>query len=287
VQDLKLKLSGVLDAGVPLWLQLKGDCGNLALVPWERLLQPKLEVPILRLPYFDLKPFSSTSSCLDMVLCASSPETKVALPVESLLVPFIHSLLEAKLREKVVIHFFTDAQIFHNLQNILPNELATADGSGMRLHNPEEAPIDQITQPSGGRTRDLPNLESPWLRWVVDTLRGRSVEVVHFLCHGYLATDQGALAFQNSPVPSSEGELASFVGPQQLAAFAQHLGAWAIGFSSPQNNYSGSGTRLLADQLPRFDFIQDKIADELPAAEIHPAEKCIRRGDQSDGGERC
>jgi hypothetical protein len=167
-------------------------------------------------------------------------------------VAFIHSLLEAKLREKVTIHVFTDAHIFHNLQNILRNQPATADGSKVQLYNPEEASIDKITQPLGGNARDLPSFENPWLLWIVDTLRGRSVDVVHFLCHGYLATDQGALVVQSSPVPNSNEELTLFVGPQQLANFALHLGAWSIGFSSPPNNYSGSGIRLLADQLARL-----------------------------------
>jgi hypothetical protein len=252
VQDLQQKLSDILDPGIPLWLQLKEDCGNLALVPWERLLQPKLEIPILRLPYFDLKPFSATESCLDIVLCASSPKSKEPLPVESWLVTFIHSLLEAKLREQVTIHVFTDAHIFHSLQNTLGNQPATADGGKVQLYNPEEAPIDKITQPLEGSTGDLPSLENPWLLWIVDTLRGRSVDAVHFLCHGYLATDQGALAIQSSPVPNSNEEQTLFVGPQQLTNFALDLGAWSIGFSSPPNNYSGSGTRLLADQLARL-----------------------------------
>src|SRR5687767_9408464 len=37
---------------VPLWLHLVRPSGYLAMVPWERLLQPILNVPMLRLPEF-------------------------------------------------------------------------------------------------------------------------------------------------------------------------------------------------------------------------------------------
>src|SRR6266566_2662749 len=76
VQGLHKKLSEVLDPGVPLWLQLTSDCGILSMVPWERLLQADLNVPLLRLPYFALKPLAPTSSSLDIVLCASTPVAK-------------------------------------------------------------------------------------------------------------------------------------------------------------------------------------------------------------------
>lgn len=250
VQALKQKLPGVLDAGIPLWLQFKDDYGNLAVIPWERLLQPQLAVPILRLPYFDLKPFSASSSSLDIVLCASSPEMKAAIPVEALLEKLIRRILDAKLRERVIIHVFTDSDIFHNLQHTLHDQITTGDGSGVQLYDPETS-IDTATRYSGS-TYDIPSLENPWLLWIVDALRGRSADVVHFLCHGYLGTDQGTLAFQSSPVPTPGYEPSCFVGPRQLTTFALRLGAWSVGFSSPVNNFSSSGLRLLADQLARL-----------------------------------
>jgi hypothetical protein len=90
------------------------------------------------------------------------------------------------------------------------------------------------------------------LLWIIDSLQGHSAEMIHFVCHGYLSSDMGAMAFAESPAINEDRQWARFVGAQQLTTFSTHLGASSIGFSSPVVNFSESGLRLLADQVARL-----------------------------------
>ncbi len=252
MQELQKRLPGVLDPGIPLWLQLANDCGILPLVPWERLLQPRLGVPILRLPYFAIKPFSPTSSSLDIILCASTPVAKEPIPVEILLDTLTRRLLETVQRDSVIIHVFADAFVYNNLQSFLRDRLALTNGKGVRLYNPADAATYAPTSSSGSIRETPGHLENPWLLWMIDSLRGHSVDAIHFICHGYLSADLGSLAFATTPTHNEDRRWALFVGAQQLMTFSTYVGASSVGFSSPERNYSELGLRLLADQLARL-----------------------------------
>jgi hypothetical protein len=92
-------------------------------------------------------------------------------------------------------------------------------------------------------------VENPWLLWILTALRGHTADVVQFLCHGFLAMEQGSIALAESPLKNSDRRTARFVGPRQLNAFLTRLGAVSAGFSSPPRNYSSPGLRLLAHQM--------------------------------------
>ncbi len=55
-----------------VWLELAEPAGFLPLLPWEAMLSPILPRPVLRLPYFMLRPSAAMDS-LDVVLCATNP----------------------------------------------------------------------------------------------------------------------------------------------------------------------------------------------------------------------
>jgi hypothetical protein len=131
IQELQNQLPQFLGPGFPLWLQLANDCGILPLVPWERLLQPHLGVPILRLPYFALKPFSPISSSFDIILCASTPVAKEPIPVAILLDILTRRLLDIVKRDLVVIHVFADAIVYPNLQFLLQDRIVPTGVSGV------------------------------------------------------------------------------------------------------------------------------------------------------------
>jgi hypothetical protein len=249
VQGLQKKLSEVLDAGTPLWLQLTNDCGILVIVPWERLLQPLLRVPLFRQPYFALKPFSPSSSSLNIVLCASTPVEKLVIPVEDLLDRLIGRLLETVQREVVVIHVFADAVVYPGLQSVLQDRIASKNDRSVWLYDPTAAPTSTSAVSSTIMQETPGYLENPWLHWMLESLKGCSADVVHFLCHGDFSTDQGALAFAASPASNRDRKWAQFVGAQQLTSFLTHLGASTVGFSPPERDFSTAGLRLLADQL--------------------------------------
>ena len=82
-----------------------------------------------------------------------------------------------------------------------------------------------------------------------DSLKGRSVDVAHFLCHAYLSQDRGALAFAESPLLNKDTRMARFVGAAELKAFLTQIGAWSTVFSSPENNHSEMGLRQLCVTL--------------------------------------
>lgn len=252
MQQLQNTLPQVLGPGIPFWLQLANDCGVLPLVPWERLLQPRLGVPILRLPYFAIKPFSPISSSLDIILCASKPVAKEPIPIEEVLDRLTRRLLDTVKRGLIVIHIFADADVYRHLQTILQDRIVPTGVSGVRLYNPADAPSNASPSASSNIQETPGILENPWLLWIIDSLQGRSAEMIHFVCHGYLSSDRGALAFAESPALNEDRQWARFVGAQQLTTFATRLGASSMGFSSPWANFSRSGLWLLADQVARL-----------------------------------
>jgi hypothetical protein len=95
-------------------------------------------------------------------------------------------------------------------------------------------------------------LESPWLLWIRDAMGQTSVDLAHFICHGYLGKEEGVLAVSHSPVFNDDEEWSRFIGARQLCTFLDQVGAWSVAFSSPPGNYSISGLRMLQDQIARF-----------------------------------
>src|SRR6516165_3403768 len=53
----------------PVWLEFRRPFGYLPVIPWERLVQPLLGIPVLRLP-FSAVPAVVRSSSLTIALCA-------------------------------------------------------------------------------------------------------------------------------------------------------------------------------------------------------------------------
>ena len=94
-------------------------------------------------------------------------------------------------------------------------------------------------------------VSDPWLRSILDEMRGTTVEAVHFVTHGYVTGDQPAIAVAESPTRNDDRLWARFIGPGQLTACLTQLGAWSVGFSSPPANFSRMGLRELADNIAR------------------------------------
>ncbi|MHB1397943.1 MAG: hypothetical protein ACYDAI_08460 [Trichloromonadaceae bacterium] len=234
--------------GLPLWLHLAKPYGYLGMVPWERLLQPELKLPILRLPDFLANPPRETPSVLDVVLCSSLPLAKESFMVIDHLTRMAQGILDAVPRQ-TTIHMFTDREWYPQLRSQVNN--LGLDGPVI-VHNPEAAvnyPAPEATVRVGTRQGGI---ENPWLLWIRDALQGRSIDIAHFVCHGYLAGDLGALAFSETPVRNQDRQLARFVGAAELTAFLTQVGAWSAAFSSPEHNYCEMGLRQLADSIAQL-----------------------------------
>lgn len=235
--------------GQPLWLHLAKPYGYLGMVPWERLLQPELKLAILRLPDFLANPPRETPSVLDVVLCSSLPLAKESFMVIDHLTQMAQCILDAVPRQ-TTIHMFTDREWYPQLKSRV-NAMGLLGGP-VQVHDPEAAasyPAPEASVRIGNRQGGIGN---PWLLWIRDALQGRSIDIAHFVCHGYLSGDQGALAFSETPVRNEDRRLARFVGASELTAFLTQVGAWSAAFSSPEHNYCEMGLRQLADAIAQM-----------------------------------
>ena len=229
----------------PLWLHLVKPYGVLAAIPWERLLAP-IGNPVLRLPDALADPPAELPRTLDVILCASRPLSEEAFSIPAYVAAMAEHIVRAVIGRRVRLNIFTDFECTRELESRLQ---ATGLLNGqVILWNPHDSESYKAARRAQQKGRP-PAVTSPWLLWMLEAMRGKSVDVVHFLCHGYLAENSGALAFAESPTRNDDPEWYRFVGGGELGRFLLHLGAWSIAFSSPERNYSEMGLRLLADEF--------------------------------------
>ncbi len=229
-----------LEPSHPLWLHLVSPYGYLGVVPWEQLLVPVLNRPLLRLPDF-LEPQRERKSVLDVALLCSVPISEPSFHPPTVVREMSASILAASPRPQTTVHVFADKEYFDEISNGLASE------SRIVVHNPDEAERYGIATTSATVPEDAIAVTCPWLRWISAAMRGRSLDTVHFLCHGYLANEQPALSVAESPISNRDRWMAHVLSVREVVAFLNQTGAWSVAFSAPPNNYSESGLRLFAD----------------------------------------
>lgn len=243
LEELKDQVDALgLDPDHPLWLHLVKPYGSLGVVPWEEVLVPRLLRPVLRLPDFLESP-RENRSVLDVALCCSEPVSEQRIHPPELLDKVAHSILDGSRRSRTSVHIFCDASYHAELEDRFSNE------SRVLVHDPGTAEQYGEQQRSADIALDARSIRSPWLLWIRDSMRGRSLDAVHFICHGYLADDRAALAVAESPLSNRDRRDARYVGVGELAAFLTQTGAWSAIFTDPPANYSEAGLRMLADTL--------------------------------------
>ena len=251
VKELHERLASYMGEGVPLWIQLTNTSGLLPMVPWEKMLQTRLNLPILRLPYYTLKPFTDAGS-LDVAICASSPEAKEPIPVVRLVKQITDELFASVNRPVIRAHVFADADSYAELQTVLKDYITTSGSRSVVLYDPKQAPEFEPNMPRAASIGARHAGDSPWPAWIVGSLAGCSIDALHFVGHGYLASDYAALAFAQSPTHNDDRKSVRFVSAQRLVDFSTQLGAWLMGFTSPPHNFSIPGMRLLVEQIARL-----------------------------------
>lgn len=208
-----------------LWLELPAPSGPLRALAWETMLAP-LAIPVLRLPYFALQPVA-TESPRTIAICASSPNAKAQIDIAEAVRRFLRVARE-RVDLLAPIHVFTDRSWARELEH----------DRGLMVHDPRDS------EAGTGST-----LQNPWTQWMRDQLARIAVDHVHFLCHGFLAADGGAIALAPSPLANEDRQTSRFVGPNETVALLSALGAWSVGYSGPADNYSRLGLRALADAV--------------------------------------
>ena len=228
-----------------LWLHLQRPFGYLGMVPWE-MLSAAINRPVLRLPDVLAPPLKEQPHVVDVALCASSPVATSQFQVVEAVAAFAEDAA-AGMQRRLRIQAFVDADAYTHLSAML--QRPPSPNVEIIVHDPAAAAGYAIPD----RDIDVPDrvtdVSSPWLQWIRDAVKNRSLDVVHFIGHGIVAQDRGALALAESPVRNEDRGAARFVGFAELSTFLTQVGAWSVAFTTPIENQSDAGVRLLADQL--------------------------------------
>ena len=225
-------------ADAPIWLRMAAPAGLLPIVPWEHLLEPLTGRSVLRLPYHEISPRLPTRG-FDAVVCFSSPVSQRDLPVDAILSQFLEQV-PTDLASKTAIHVFADAEA----QSFLNTVRDRYQSFNIRIYDP--AGSERNRRPGGNSP-----VTNPWLLWIKDSLGSRSADVVHFLCHSYLSGEEGALTLAESPLRNDDASRTRYVWADEMVAFLNMIGAWSVALTSPRENYSLTGLRMLQDAIAR------------------------------------
>jgi len=241
---------GILAASVPglgpsplppsnaLWLEFPSPRGSLYLMPWERLLAP-LGRPLFRLPNYVVRP-QAPGPNLEVAICASRPRAKVPFPSEDIVATIANQYL-THAGHDVTLHLFTDGPV------PLPGPVPAGRGHVI-VHDPAAAAAYERPQRTA-RVGVSARLSNPWLLWMRDAVQGRRLDIVHFVMHGYLSGDRGAVAVATTPTVNTDEGMARFIGAAEMNAFLSQVGAWGLALTGPPGNYSEPGLRALADAI--------------------------------------
>jgi hypothetical protein len=226
----------------PLWLHLVKPYGYLGIVPWEDLLLPVLQRPILRLPDF-LEPPRERRDTLDVALCCSVPMSEPNFSIVEVLGALARTILSNSPRPRTQIHVFPDAGSFVPLKGIFASETRVS------VHDPSGAARFMQSSTGDSTPDSVRSVTSPWLRWMRDAMRGRSLDTVHFVCHGYFSEERASLTVTDNPNGNPYSSSATFLGVPETASFLTQTGAYSFVCTSPPNNYSDSGLRYFVDTM--------------------------------------
>jgi hypothetical protein len=223
-----------------LWLEFPSPRGFLYIMPWERLLAP-LGRRIFRLPNHLIRPHAP-ERMLEVAICTSVPMAKTSFDVSETL-QRVTQQYEAASPRGVAVHVFTDSSSYRHVARDF-----SADGRNIVVHDPVAAA--ELAPPNRSRVvSSEPRMSSPWLLWMRNALRGRPLDFVHFVSHGYMSGDQGAIAMAMSPTVNTDRGLSQFIGSAEMNTFLSQVGAWGLVLTGPYDNYSDAGLRELADSI--------------------------------------
>ncbi len=239
-----------------LWLEFPSPRGSLYMMPWERLLEP-LGRSLFRLPNHLVRP-QAPGQNLEVAICASAPVAKASFIAPSIVRLLADQYLSST-NHDVTLHLFTDADAYPDLA------AAVADhGDRVFTYNPAAASSyerPRRTSSVGAAAR----LSNPWLLWMRDALQGRPLDFVHFVTHGYLFGDRGAIAVATAPTENIDQRSSRFISAAEINTFLSQVGAWGLTLTGPPMNFSEAGLRGLADTIalmrPGIAMIHDANLD--------------------------
>ncbi len=229
-----------------VWLDFERPRAHLALIPWERLLQPIFHCAVAR-----AHPLSDAIGKLtradnpyppNLAICASMPVAKAEFDLATLVCRLTSSFAKA-VPEDGMVHVFVDSG--HRDTVLYELESAEIRGPQIKIHDAGQTGIStdrsSTIEDTGGK------IVNPWMTWMVGALEGRRIDAVAFCCHGYHRYHKGALAFARSPRVNDDHAWSRFVGAEQLAVLLERLGSRLLLLESPAHNFSAPGLFAVAE----------------------------------------
>ena len=248
----------LMHEGDCLWLEFAEPAGYLPLLPWEEMLRPATAVPILRLSPHAVKAVSPDRE-LSVVLCVTVP-SKEWLPTVDHLASLARAI-RLSLPERSSLHVFAD-DLCHAPFAAANEKVGSDDDQGRRI---KLYPLPGPQPRSAPEKEKLP--EQPWMAWLVASLAGRAVDIVHCLSPGMLLPDHARLVIARDATPyqppsssplateAVTGRALNYVTPLEHSDLLTSLGAWASIFSAPGTGpwvvESRKGLRTFVDQFAR------------------------------------
>lgn len=290
-----------------LWLDIDLLDKHLAIVPWERLVERQVQelfgerssMNILRVPELLFLPavFGRTTN---IVLIASERQGAAGESRWQDLAKLIWHIFDSG-PSNVRVHVFTDTDNARRLEY----ELSTGPVADVNVlfYFPDKPWSNSLSESARSLLSQEGQLDNEWLTWIASELRDVTVDVVHFLCDGFMSLEQGGLVFAASPRSEANSERERFANAQQIDFFLTRIGAYSVALTAAENCSSVVGLRLLSTQLARlrtgpvllhearsdqsftalciaYRFLYTHVSDELKLSEaltLHCAPTLIHR----------
>jgi hypothetical protein len=233
------------NGGAPLWIHLAASSGYLLCVPWERLLQPHVGVPILRLPEFLVGPPRRLPRPLRVALCAGAPSARGSADANMLLSEMVRRIADA-LDGRVQLEIFVDATMTSAVRRAIAG--AGVNAVSVTVHEPDACAHAEFQARGAERRSSSARLDNAWLLWMRRALEHTSVDVVHFLGHGFISGSAPAITLTHSPI-DADAQWSRPIGVSEVGTFSTQVGAWSTTLSSPVDNPSPMGLCAFAHHL--------------------------------------
>lgn len=269
-----------------VWLELAEPLGFLPLLPWERVLRPAVNAPILR---HSRKPLHGLRrpGTLDVLLACSSRTENQVVPPKAMAAMCRQILAALPDSSRCVIHLFADVVHRKGVEAELKtsglpfvHEGEPPSGRGVVLYRyPSHKDPVSMTLEGEGHTQTI--WERPWAAWIKRCLADRAVDVVHIVTEACFSGLQPVLEITATPweapqpvarkwllLSQSRVQL-RYVDALLASDLATGLGAWGIVFGAP-NSDSRRPQRALMHQasglFPGVFAVHDLSQDSAATA---------------------
>ena len=253
VEDLRYRLISLEGASTrQLWIKLCRPYGLIGSIAWEKELGNVLQRPLLRLPDFPSRP-TERPDILESALLVDPGDDALVEDVVCRLRVIVQGFLKGSSRALTRLHIFPCNKWYSTLQKLEPDERVI-------LHNPDDAQTSSAAFRASQASETISLRSAAWSSWIIDVMRGRSLDVVQLFCRSQWSDIAADLVLSSSPSPNETAITLMMIDSDELNLLLNRAGAWAIVFIPA----------LLEDQH-NMSYVADAFAQRRPGAVLfHP-----------------